>query len=107
MATGGIASRFPIRHHAVAAPNGRREKDRNHKTCRVKEQRLHSDGPGEGQLTAAARDALNGKTLAVADAFAGARFGSEGVPKRWLEPIVESDEPRDLGERLATESISV
>lgn len=39
---------------------------------------------------------------AVAGAIAGARFGADGLPDRWIDDLDRADELRDLGFQLAT-----
>jgi len=44
---------------------------------------------------------------AVAGAVAGARFGIESLPERWLETVDQTAELKQLGATLAQQSISV
>lgn len=44
--------------------------------------------------------------VAVAGAVAGARFGVDALPERWIEAIAEAEELRQLGGTLAEDSFA-
>jgi len=44
---------------------------------------------------------------AVAGAVAGARFGGEALPDRWLNEITETDELTELSHSLASDTFGV